>query len=65
MDKQRRTLAKTITWRILAVLLTVLLVLILSKDLTLSLLVGGIDTVLKTLAYYFHERAWEQSKWGR
>jgi adenylylsulfate kinase len=52
------------TWRVVATLSTILIVLIYTGDITLTLQVGAVDTVIKILFYHFHERAWNASDWG-
>lgn len=56
-DKKRHIL-KTITWRILATLITFLLALLFSKDLTIALNIGLYEVIVKMLVYYYHERFW-------
>jgi len=65
MDTQKRTILKSITWRITAVLVTVVVVYIFSGDLTLSLETGLVANLLKAFLYYFHERFWNRSDYGR
>lgn len=55
-------LAKTLTYRVLGIIGTFLVVLIMSGRVDLSLQVGAIDLVLKLVFYYFHELAWEKIK---
>ena len=60
---RRRHIAKTITWRILGSLDTLLL----ATFFTASLKIGGwiafTEVVTKTILYYFHERAWYSYRW--
>jgi len=65
IDKRQRSLAKTLTWRILATSTTMLLVYLLTKKLDLALGVGIIDIFIKTFIYYAHERLWNKTRWGR
>lgn len=66
MEKPVRSLAKTISWRIVATLTTILLVVIFSKgDWTLGGIVGISELVFKTVLYYFHERVWNLLSFGR
>jgi uncharacterized membrane protein len=59
---QKRHIAKTFTWRILATLTTVLLAWVVSGDPMIGLQVGGWEFFAKMILYYVHERAWY--KWG-
>ena len=59
-----RSLAKTITWRILATVTTMSLVYIFTKEFTLAIVVGSWEVIAKIIIYYFHERAWAHIRWG-
>ena len=63
MESRKRTIAKTISFRVLATLSTMALVYAATGELALAGIVGGIDAVIKTLLYYFHERAWNRVGW--
>lgn len=53
-----RSLAKSVSYRIFASMGTAGIVYILSGNLTLSLGAGALDTVVKLLLYFIHERIW-------
>ena len=57
VDKKRHML-KTVTWRIVATVITILIVYFFSGDFTIALNIGLIEVFIKMLAYYFHERFW-------
>lgn len=61
----RRSLIKTLTFRLLATISTMLVVYIFTKELTLSIGIGVVETVTKLLLYYYHERLWDKIAWGR
>lgn len=65
LEKPVRSLMKAISWRIIATLITVLLVFIFSKNLALGTIVGITELVVKTAIYYVHERVWNLSNFGR
>jgi uncharacterized membrane protein len=52
------SMIKAITWRILASVITTLLVLAFTGHLALAAKVGAVDVVVKLIVYFFHERAW-------
>ena len=60
-----RSAAKAVSWRVLATLTTISLVLIFTGELDLALAVGGLETIAKLLLYYGHERIWAHMSWGR
>ena len=64
-EKIKRSLAKTISWRIVGTADTVIISWLLTGTLTLALSIGAIELVSKMILYFFHERAWNQIKWGK
>ena len=54
----RRSVYKTITWRILASIDTAALTWWFSGDIIIGLKVGGMEIVTKVIIYFLHERAW-------
>lgn len=60
----KRHLAKTITWRIIGTLDTIILAWIISGDPMIGVKVGGIEVVTKMALYYFHERVWHRYDFG-
>jgi uncharacterized membrane protein len=65
MDKKSRSLVKSISWRVLATLTTVVLVYIFTGGIKLALSVGFFEVILKMLIYYGHERVWDNVTWGK
>lgn len=63
IDRKRHIL-KTITWRIVGTIDTMLIGWLISGDPTVGLSIGGLELLTKTILYYFHERAWYRSDWG-
>jgi|TARA_R100001509_G_scaffold94619_1_gene54765 uncharacterized membrane protein len=61
---RKRHILKTITWRIIGTLDTMIIAWALSGDPLLGLSIGGIEVFSKMLLYYIHERAWYKSKFG-
>jgi len=65
MEHPKRTLVKTVTWRIIALVTTIGVVYAYSGDFTKSLTVGVIANALKMFLYYVHERVWNRIHFGR
>ena len=63
VDKKRHLL-KTITWRIIGTLDTMLLGWLISGDPMIGVKVGAVELVTKMALYYIHERAWYRSGIG-
>ena len=54
----KRHIAKTITWRLVGTLDTIVLSWLITGDAFIGLQIGLVETVTKLLLYFFHERAW-------
>ena len=61
----KRSLVKGLTYRVLSSTITVLLVYLLTGDLTASGVIGLFEFTIKLLFYYAHERIWHQIPWGK
>lgn len=61
MKFSKRHLAKTITWRIIGSLDTLLIAWLLSGDFSSGLQISGLELISKMLLYYIHERIWFKS----
>lgn len=64
-EKPLRSIVKSISWRIIGTLDTILISWIITGALTLALSIGTIELITKMILYFFHERAWNQIKWGK
>lgn len=56
-DKLRHIL-KTITWRIVGTIDTILLGYIITGNISTGLKIGGVELITKMVLYYIHERVW-------
>ncbi len=63
-DSAFRSALKTLSWRLLATMTTVVLIYTLTDDGDLAMTVGYLDVTLKTGLYYFHERIWNRVQVG-
>ena len=64
MESPKRSIIKSLSWRITATLTTVLLVFLLSGNITLAFSIGGLEIIIKLVIYYLHERVWTKINWG-
>jgi len=64
METCKRSIVKSISFRILATIITFIVVWIFTKDIVTSSGVTIVENLIKMLAYYAHERAWCKTKWG-
>ena len=63
-DSRKRHVVKTITWRFVGTIDTIILSWIISGDPLTALKIGGAEVVTKMLLYYCHERVWFKIKFG-
>jgi uncharacterized membrane protein len=61
----KRSIVKTISWRVVGTLATVTISYVITGTLALAFSIGGIELVSKMVLYFFHERAWNNLKWGK
>jgi uncharacterized membrane protein len=64
-DAWKRSLAKTITYRVIIVIMVFFIGLFITHDTKSALQITGWNAVLATVIYYFHERIWSRIRWGR
>ena len=65
MENPRRSIVKALSWRGVAVLVTAVVTWIITGSVHFVILIGGMDTVVKLVAYYLHERAWNRVDYGK
>ena len=58
MVSKKRHILKTITWRIVGTLDTMILSWIITGSIKIGMAIGGVEVITKMVLYYFHERAW-------
>ena len=64
MVSYKRHLAKTISWRIIGTLDTMIIAWVITGSWEWGLAIGGVEIFTKMILYYLHERAWYKSKFG-
>lgn len=64
-EKPTRSVLKSISWRIIGTLDTILISWFITGKLDLAFSIGSIELVTKMVLYFFHERIWNSIKWGK
>jgi uncharacterized membrane protein len=64
-DKPLRSLFKSISWRIIGTLDTILISWLVTGALSVAFAIGSIEMITKMVLYFFHERIWNSIKWGK
>lgn len=65
MESHRRSVVKAITYRVLGFVITVGVTWAVTGEASLAATVGAVDALVKIGVFYFHERAWNRSRFGR
>ena len=65
IDLKKRTIIKTLTWRVTASLTTFLIAWILTGDLLIGISIGSVEAIAKILLYFFHERICNSISWAK
>lgn len=64
-ETHRRSILKTLSWRVLATLTTITLVFVFTGKVKTAAAVGGVEVILKLILYFVHERMWNKLHWGK
>lgn len=64
-ERHSRTIVKSITWRLVAFISSVVILYLLIGDLETSLYHSVLIHGVKTILYYVHERFWNASNFGQ
>lgn len=64
-EHTKRSIVKTVTYRLLIILSTFTIVFLTTKRLDLTIGITFSANVINTLLYYIHERVWNKIHWGK
>ncbi len=65
-ETKRRSVVKALTWRVIASLdTTVIAYFVTGGDIKQAISIGGFEVITKMIIYFFHERGWNNIKWGK
>ena len=62
---KQRSFAKSLTWRLVAVVSSFVVAYALTKDISFSINITIVSNVVNFILYYLHERIWLKFRWGR
>ncbi len=65
MDTAKRSWMKSITWRVVGVVLLGLITFTITKNWKEMAIITVIFHGIRVVLYYYHERVWERVSWGR
>jgi uncharacterized membrane protein len=64
-EKTSRSILKSISWRIVGTIDTIIISFLVTGTLQFALQIGVVELVTKMGLYFFHERLWNKIKWGK
>jgi len=65
MDQPKRSLVKTISWRLTGSTATFLIAYVMTGNFAIAGVIGLTQMISNTVLYYLHERVWNRIKWGQ
>ncbi|MBV5314860.1 MAG: DUF2061 domain-containing protein [Prolixibacteraceae bacterium] len=64
-EKSYRSIVKSVSWRTIGTLDTIIISLIITGKPEMAISIGGVEVFTKMALYYFHERTWNRINFGR
>ena len=64
-ETRKRSIAKSILWRIICIIVSVFVLFILTARWDLAIAIGTSYNIITMFLYYFHERIWNRINWGK
>ena len=64
-ETSKRSFAKTISWRIIGTLDTILISWFITGTFAFAISIGAIELFTKMILYFFHERVWNSVSYGK
>ena len=65
MVSKRRSLAKSLTWRVIAIVSTLLIGYAMTGSWAFALSLTLVSNLINFVLYYVHERVWLGVRWGK
>lgn len=59
-----RSLVKTVTWRTIGTMDTIIISYFITGSIAMGAAIGGTELFTKMFLYYLHERGWSRIDWG-
>ena len=60
IDSKKKSILKTLSWRFFALIITITVVYVFTRSITVSLGLSLTANLLSMIGYYFHERLWSR-----
>ena len=62
VDSNLKSVLKTISWRIVGTIDTMVISFLITGDFTVAFSIGSVEVITKMILYYLHERVWATVK---
>lgn len=64
-EKHYRSIIKAVSWRTVGTIDTMVVSYFITGNLVMAVSIGSVEVLTKMVLYYFHERAWNKTDFGR
>ncbi len=64
-EKHYRSVVKAVSWRTVGTIDTIIVSFFITGNLVMAVSIGSVEVLTKMVLYYFHERAWDKTNFGR
>jgi len=64
-ETRKRSIAKSIVWRVICIIVSILTSYALTARWDIAVAIGSVYNIITMILYYFHERIWNSVKWGK
>lgn len=64
-EKPLRSILKTVSWRIVGTIDTIVISWVLTGEIETALAIGSVELVTKMILYFGHERLWNKISFGK
>lgn len=64
-EKSYRSIVKSVSWRTIGTIDTILISLLITGKLDFAIAIGGVEVFTKMGLYYLHERFWNRINFGK
>ncbi len=64
-DSTKRTFIKALVFRVISAISSFILIYYLTGNVNFGLTFMVIDSIIKTVLYFIHEKLWMKTKWGK
>lgn len=65
MDSKKRSIVKSLIWRITGIVILMVIAYSVTEDLKVVSLITILFHSIRVVLYYFHERMWNKISWGK